>query len=63
MKAIFVSDAKETLWNVYAPDVRKRLARRVMTDGIAYDKNDLLATPDAFFLDRNENIKTSIRMI
>ena len=48
MKAIFVSDAKETLLNVYAPTVRERLAAMVVLDPFVYAKNDLLATPDAF---------------
>ena len=48
MKAIFVSDAKETLLNVYAPAVRERLAAMVVLDPFVYAKNDLLKTPDAF---------------
>ena len=48
MKAIFVSDAKETLLNVYAPSVRARLSDRVILAPAVYDKKDLLASPDAF---------------
>lgn len=48
MKAIFVSDAKETLLNVYAPAVRERISKAVTLAPVVYNKADLLASPEAF---------------
>ena len=48
MKAIFLSDAKETLLNVYAPSIREKLSALVSLDGTVYGKQDVLSSPDAF---------------
>ena len=48
MKAIFLSDAKETLLNVYAPSIRERLSALVSLDGTVYGKQDVLSSPEPF---------------
>lgn len=48
MKAIFLSDAKETLLNVYAPSIREKLSALVSLDGTVYGKQDVLSSPDTF---------------